>query len=107
WWLLRRFAGGDEKIAAAVLAAYPGLAAGARAEAARDSDAITKWDGLIEAPFEELDPRQNGRIYSASQLENMAGCPFRHFLQRILKIEPVDEIEYDQDTWLEAREFGS
>ena len=107
WWLLRRFTDGDTNIAAGVLAAYPGLAAGARAEAARDSDAITKWDGLIEALPEELDPRRNGIVYSASQLEKMAGCPYRHFLQRILKIEPVDEIEYDQDQWLEAHEFGT
>ncbi|MDQ6799774.1 MAG: PD-(D/E)XK nuclease family protein, partial [Acidobacteriota bacterium] len=107
WWLLRRFADNDTNIAPAVLAAYPGLAAGAIAEAARDSDAITKFDGYIQAPPEELDPRLNGKVYSASQLEKMAGCPYQHFLERILKIEPVDEIEYDQDVWLEAREFGS
>ncbi|HKB79995.1 MAG TPA: hypothetical protein VKH35_09790, partial [Thermoanaerobaculia bacterium] len=76
WWLLRRFADGDRDIRAAVLAAYPGLHAGASAEAARDSDAITKWDGRIDAPPELLDPRRNGIVYSASQLEKMAGCPY-------------------------------
>ncbi len=113
WWLLRRFgvaAGAPARrshIAEAVLDAYAGLAAGALSVAARDSDEITKWDGLIEAPPEDLDPRRNGGIYSASQLENMAGCPYRHFLGRILKIHPLDEIAYEQDTWLEANEFGS
>ena len=107
WWLQRRFAGGDMNIGAAVLDAYAGLAAGARAEAARESDEITKWDGLIDAPPEELDPRRNGRVYSASQIEKMAGCPYRHFLERILGIKPLDEIAYEQDTWLEANEFGS
>ena len=107
WWLQRRFAGGDMDIGAAVLDAYAGLAAGARAEAARDSDEITKWDGLIAATPDELDPRRNGRVYSASQLEKMAGCPYRHFLERILGIRPLDEITYEQDTWLEAHEFGS
>src|SRR2546428_3102722 len=34
-------------------------------------------------------------------------APYRHFLQRILKIEPVDEVEYDQDKWLEDRVYGS
>lgn len=107
WWLHRRFAGGDMNIGAAVLDAYTGLAAGARAAAARDSDEITKWDGLIAAPPEELDPRLNGRVYSASQLEKMAGCPYQHFLERILNVRPLDEIAYEQDTWLEANEFGS
>jgi ATP-dependent helicase/nuclease subunit B len=107
WWLLRRFADGDSSIGAAVLDAYAGLAAGAQAVAARESDEITKWDGLIAAPPEELDPRRNGRVYSASQIENMAGCPYRHFLQRILRVYPLDEIAYEQDTWLEASEFGS
>jgi ATP-dependent nuclease, subunit B len=107
WWLHRRFADGDMNIGAAVLDAYAGLAAGARAEAARESEEITKWDGLINAPREELDPRRNGRVYSASQIEKMAGCPYRHFLERILKIKPLDEIAYEQDTWLEANEFGS
>jgi ATP-dependent helicase/nuclease subunit B len=37
----------------------------------------------------------------------MAGCPYRHFLERILQIYPLDEIAYEQDTWLEANEFGS
>ena len=107
WWLWRRFAGGDADIVAAVRGAYAGLAAGARAEESRNSDEITKWDGLVSAPPEDLDPRLNGLIYSASQIEGMAGCPFRHFLQRILRIRPLDEIAYEQDTWLEANEFGS
>jgi ATP-dependent helicase/nuclease subunit B len=101
WWLLQRFTGAPMAIA------YPNLVAGERAETARESDEITKWDGLITAPAEDLDPRLNGRVYSASQIEKMAGCPYRHFLERILGIRPLDEIAYEQDTWLEAHEFGS
>jgi ATP-dependent helicase/nuclease subunit B len=107
WWLWRRFADGEADIGAAVLEAYPGLMAGARAEAARDSDEITKWDGRIEGSRQDLDPRLNGRVYSASQIEGMAGCPYRHFLQRILRIRPLDDLAWEQDTWLEANEFGS
>ena len=106
WWLSRRFAG-DLQIGDAVLQSYAGIAAGAIAEAARDSDAITKWDGLIDAPPGDLDPRLNGKVYSASQLESMAGCPYRHFLDRILNVRPLDDITYEQDTWLEPNEFGS
>jgi RecB family exonuclease len=107
WWLWRRFADGAADIGSAVRDAYPGLEAGARAEAARDSDQITRWDGRIEGSREELDPRLNGRVYSASQIEALAGCPYRHFLQRILRIRPLDELAWQQDTWLEANEFGS
>jgi hypothetical protein len=107
WWLWRRFGEGDAGIGTAARDVYAGLAAGASAEAARDSDEITKWDGLIDAAAEELDPRRNGRVYSASQIESMAGCPYRHFLQRILRIRPLEDIAWEQDTWLEANEFGS
>jgi ATP-dependent helicase/nuclease subunit B len=37
----------------------------------------------------------------------MAGCPYRYFLERILKIKALDELEYEPDTWLEAHQFGS
>ncbi len=104
WWLYQRFNGARVSSPAQL---YPNLAAGAQAEAARESDEITKWDGLIDAPVEVLDPRLNAKVYSASQLENMAGCPYRHFLQRILGLRPLDEIVYEQDTWLEANEFGT
>jgi ATP-dependent helicase/nuclease subunit B len=104
WWLGQHFSGAPVSSPAL---SYPNLAAGARAENARDSEEITKWDGLITAPAAELDPRLNGRIYSASQIEKMAGCPYRHFLERILGIHPLDEIAYEEDTWLEAHEFGS
>jgi RecB family exonuclease len=107
WWLYRRFAGGEQALRDAVLAAYPSLAAGAFAEAQRDSGAITEYDGLVHAPAEELDPRLNGRPYSASQLERLAMCPYRHFLERVLKVRPLDELRFDPDEWLEARHFGS
>ena len=106
-WLLRRFMSGDLEMREAILAAYPALAAGARAEAARDSDEITAWDGKISAAPETLDPRKNGVVYSASQLEKMAGCPYRHFLERLLHVRVLDDIEYEPDTWLEAHQFGT
>ena len=107
WWLLRRFMDRDTNLLPAILAAYPALAAGAEAEAARDSAEITKWDGKISAPPEALDPRLTGRIYSASQLEKMASCPYQYFLDRILGVKPLDELLYEPDTWLEAYQFGN
>jgi RecB family exonuclease len=37
----------------------------------------------------------------------MAGCPYRHFLHRLLGLYPLDDIEYEPDTWLEANQFGT
>ncbi len=111
WWLMRRFSDHDPNLRPSVLAAYPTLASGAEAEAERASDRLTKWDGLIDAPINdpnaELDPRRNGRIYSASQLEKMASCPYQYFLARILHVEPLDDLTFEPDSWLQGREFGS
>ncbi len=73
---------------------------------ARESEALTAWDGRIDVQPGEIDPRLTGRVYSASQLERMARCPFGWFLERVLKIEPVEELERVQDRWLDARQFG-
>ncbi|MBK5259622.1 MAG: PD-(D/E)XK nuclease family protein [Thermoanaerobaculia bacterium] len=100
---LRRALAGD----ASVVGEYPMLVAGAEAEVARDSSEITKWDGKINASAEELDPRLNGRTYSASQLEKLASCPYRHFLERVLRVTPIEELVFDPDTWLDARDFGT
>jgi ATP-dependent helicase/nuclease subunit B len=100
WWLGQRDRDG-------VLAAHPWLAAGERARIARESDAITEYDGRIAVAREEIDPRLTGRVLSASQMEKMARCPFGWFLERVLKIEPVEELERVADQWLDARDFGS
>ena len=107
WWLSRRFLDQETSLLDAIHAAYPPLDAGARAEEARDSSAITPYDGKIDAPASDLDPRLNGRTYSASQLERLAGCPFRYFVERILRIAPLEELTFDPERWLEPREFGS
>lgn len=107
WWLLRRFTGSEEGIAQAIHAVYPGLAAGAEAVAARASEDITPYDGKLSANAEQLDPRRNGRVYSASGLESMASCPYQYFLKSVLRIEPLEELKFDPDAWLEAHHAGS
>jgi RecB family exonuclease len=75
-------------------------------ELARESDALTEFDGRIPIAPNELDPRTTERIYSASQLEKMARCPFGWFLERVLRIEPVEDLERLQERWLDNRQFG-
>jgi len=106
WWMMRRFAGEANGVATAIRSAYPWLASGEEALRARASDAITKYDGKIIESAEVLDPRLNGRVYSASGLESIARCPYQYFLKSVMHIDPVEELEFDPDSWLEAYQFG-
>ncbi len=37
-------------------------------------------------------------VFSASQLETLAACPFKYFLHHVLKLEPIDDREeFDED----------
>ena len=106
WWLSERFSRGRLDLRADVLTAHPGIAEGQRARAARDSDAITEWDGKVNVKREEIDPRLNGRVISASQMERMAKCPFGWFLERVLGLAPIEDLTREQDQWLDPRNFG-
>lgn len=106
WWLTQRFAGSGEGIAEAIRDSYPGLAAGAEALAARASDEITRYDGKVIASDGDLDPRRNGRVYSASGLETIARCPYQYFLKSVIHVDPLEELEFDSDAWLAANQFG-
>jgi ATP-dependent helicase/nuclease subunit B len=44
---------------------------------------------------------------SATTLEALAGCPFRHFLERGLGIFPAEDAEPDPDAWLDPLTRGS
>lgn len=111
WWLSRLSAAGPAAAAGAaaplVRALYPHLEDGQRAEAARDSEEFTIWDGWVRGGTPELDPRGSGEPQSASRLETLAQCPFRYFLKHVLRIEPPKELERDTTEWLDAMTAGS
>jgi len=106
WWLHRAFGDGRHDLGEAPMQAYPWLADGRRAAEARATEEITAWDGKVDATPEELDPRNQDRLYSASRLERMAACPFGYFLQSILGIEPLETIDRSEE-WLSPMEYGS
>jgi ATP-dependent helicase/nuclease subunit B len=108
WWLSRTenlsLAGG--RGAPAVRAAYPWLEDGFRAESARDSDALTVWDGWIRDPA-GLDPRRSDKPTSCSRLQDLARCPYSYFLKRVLRIQPPEDVRADPTIWLTAMEKGT
>lgn len=105
WWLAS-LRGVGPAAYPALEAAFPCLARGARAEETRRSEAFTIYDGFVPAAGPRLDPRVSGRAVSPTMLERLAGCPFRHFLEHGLGLEPVEDAEPDPDRWLDPAVRG-
>jgi RecB family exonuclease len=106
WWL-RSVAGTEEEGAGVVDAAFPNVARGRLAERQRDSATFTEFDGYVPQAGLALDPYAPGNLYSVTELEKAAECPFRLFLKRGLGLRPVDERERDRDVWLDPLRRGS
>jgi RecB family exonuclease len=106
WWLAS-LRGADGSALPGVREGFPGLAQGAVAEAERDSDAFTEYDGLVPEAGPLLDPRRPGAVVSPTSLEELAKCPFRYFLQRGLGLDPIDDAEPNPDVWLDPMTRGS
>ena len=92
---------------AAVLAAFPGLAAGMKAAHALRGPALTPFHGAI-APRRRLDPRNNpDLIMSATQLETLGACPHRYMLRHILGVRAPAEADAAGEGWLTPPERGT
>jgi ATP-dependent helicase/nuclease subunit B len=106
WWLRTTVGSAGDGIGA-VESAYPGLARGREAERRRDSAEFTEFDGHVPEAGDVLDPCAPRNSFSVTELEGVAGCPFRFFLKRALGLRAVDERERDKDVWLDALTRGS
>jgi len=106
WWLRSVVGTGDRGIAA-VDAAFADVAHGRTAELQRHSPVFTQFDGYAPEAGAALDPGKPEKVYSVTELEGAAGCPFRFFLKRGLGLRPVDERERDKDVWLDPLTRGS
>jgi ATP-dependent helicase/nuclease subunit B len=107
WWLHAAAKAGEHAGKAAVFAEFAPLAQGVRAEEARDSAQFTEYDGYVPEAGPVLDPAQDGRVVSPTQLEKAAGCPFRHFLERVLGVYAIESGDREQDLWLNPLIRGS
>jgi ATP-dependent helicase/nuclease subunit B len=105
WWLAS-LRGAPAAGPAVLRTAFPALARGDAAARAREGDAFTEYDGWVPEAGPGLDPTAGGPAVSATGLERLAGCPFRHFLQRGLGVQPLDDAEWDPDAWLDALTRG-
>ena len=106
WWL-RSVVGSDGAGVAAVVEAFPALARGIEAKRQRSSDTFTEYDGHVPEAGAALDPCAQKAPLSVTELQNVASCPFRFFLNRGLGIYPIDEKDRDRDVWLDPLTRGS
>jgi ATP-dependent helicase/nuclease subunit B len=85
---------------------FPELVAGRQARQAREQPALTRFDGWLGRGVVELDPA-NGKItQSATRLEKLVQCPYRYFLQHVLRVEAPEEVLEDATRWLHPLDFG-
>jgi len=106
WWLHGlKLAGNVAK--PYVLRQFPALAQGIRAEEERQAPAFGEYDGFVPAAGKVLDPCARERPVSPTQLQTVAECPFRYFLERGLGLQAVDEGDRDTDVWLDPMLRGT
>jgi RecB family exonuclease len=106
WWL-RSVVGAGHDGTTAIGNAFPQTARGRAAEALRETPDFTAFDGCVPDAGSELDPCNSANVYSVTELENAAECPFRFFLKRGLGVRPPNERERDKDVWLHPLTRGS
>jgi ATP-dependent helicase/nuclease subunit B len=106
WWLAR-VRGAPPGGRARLRAAFPALGRGEAAERAREGPAFTEFDGWVPEAGAALDFTAAGQVASATALEDLAACPFRHFLRRGLGVQPLEAEAPDPDAWLDPLTRGS
>lgn len=108
YWNQKLFVEAFSVIDGSLLKALPNLKVGLEAEAYRAGADFTEFDGLVEMEEGELDPRVNkDALVSAAKLEMIAKCPYSYFLQDVLRVRPIESVEYDSYKWLDAATRGS
>ena len=106
WWT-RSVVGASKGGERLVESAFAGVARGRVAEAGRNSEGFTEFDGHVPAAGPKLDPCASGNAYSVTELESAASCAFRHFLKRGLGLRPIEGRERDREIWLDPLTRGS
>jgi len=103
WWLNQRDLnyGSDS-----VLASYGHLLEGEQAEIGRENKTLTDYEGWLPSSSGALDPLNSDAVLSCSRLEDLAKCPFAFFIQHVLGIEPLEDIEKDPGRWLAPLQRG-
>ncbi|MFC1580063.1 PD-(D/E)XK nuclease family protein [Thermodesulfobacteriota bacterium] len=103
WWLSQTEKG---YTADSVLAVYKALEQGVGAETEREKEELSVYEGWVPSSKDTMDPTREGIVLSCSRLESLAKCPFAFFVQYVLGVEPLEEIERDMTQWLDPLQRG-
>ena len=94
-------------VLADVLQKYPALHQGLEAVRARaEPGYYGAYDGLLGQATPALRPGGADETLSASRIETLTACPYRYFLQYVLRAQPPDIRDVRPGHWLTAAEFG-
>lgn len=89
---------------------YPALADGYRAQALRQEEALSEYDGWLDqdptAESDALAAERSNRFISASQLELYATCGMKYYFSHVLKLRPKETAVFDRTRWLQPMEKG-
>lgn len=87
---------------------YKNIENGLESERRRQALEFNEYDGLVHLEPTELDPRTNrDKRVSAAKLETLAKCPYSYFLQDVLRVRPIENVEFNANKWLDAATRGS
>ncbi len=101
WWL-KKTDYDNNKVSDNLLSQlFPGMAAGQMSRQHQASPDFTQYDGKINFDM------GSAPIFSASQLEKLAKCPYLYFLSHILGLWKQEEFEYSMEVWLDPMSRGS
>ena len=107
WWLAQMDQHNGTNLRPILDDAFPWLMTGRAAEANRQSNEFTIYDGRLLSAGDTLDFRESGEPVSPSRLEALARCPYSYFLKHVLGIEPPEELVRDLEVWLDPLQLGS
>lgn len=97
-----------KRVDSSLLNYYENIQHGLEGERYRLTPEFTVYDGFVQVDRDVLDPRVNkDKQVSAAKLEMLAKCPYSFFLQEVLQLRPIEEIEYNPNKWLDAATRGS
>ena len=91
-----------------VRGAFPNLDAGLLGREIAQTGVLSAFHGAVSPRPDLLDPRRVPETrLSASRLETLARCPRRYFFSYVLGIREPDDLSFEADQWLDARQRGS
>lgn len=103
WWLYKNKTEGlfDQVV---VGNCYSNISSGQKALEARQLPEPTEYDGALPVDLAQI---FSSKIFSCSQLEYLAGCPYAFFLRYVLGVKPPEEILFDPAKWLDPMTRGT